>query len=351
MGQSAPNPSDNNVRPRSLDERLKEVAERLKVEAEGEPPGEPSLGQTAERSLHLSPGQDPRVSSTLLAVLIVVSLVPTATIGVMLWQGVIRTPWSIDVAVGNDSQTPEAQQTSSPSPAAETLQPKQDVEALSVTLTVPSTIEAEAGKESPFSITLNSANPLPLRSIITIQGLPERATLSDGRPYGEAGWTLRPDEINDLRLLLPTAASGHANLRIALVAADGAPIATAATQLNVAADPKTALISRSEETELVASLIEHGHKMVDVGYLAGARGYFKRAAEAGSADAALALGATYDPNFISDIGVKGIKGDLAEARAWYERARELGSVSAQEKLEALKHALSGAAEPVPASNK
>ena len=304
MGQSAPSPSDNNVRPRSLDERLKEVAERLKVEADGEP----SHGQTVERSLHLSPGQDPWVSSTLLAVLIVVSLIPTATIGGMLWQGVITTPWSIAVAPGNDSQSLpgndsqslEAQQTSTPSPAAEMLQ--QDVEALSVTLTVPSTIEAEAGKESPFSITLNSADP-PLRSIITIQGLPEGTTLSDGRPYGDGGWTLKPDEVSDLRLRLPKGVSGHTNLRIALVGADGSPIAGAATQLNVANPP----ISRPEEKELIAGLIAHGQKMIDVGYLAGARGYFKRAAEAGSADAALALGATYDPNFISDIGVMGIK--------------------------------------------
>jgi hypothetical protein len=223
---------------------------------------------------------------------------------------------------------------------------QQDVEALSVTLTVPSTIEAEAGKESPFSITLNSADP-PLRSIITIQGLPEGTTLSDGRPYGDGGWTLKPDEVSDLRLRLPKGVSGHTNLRIALVGADGSPIAGAATQLNVATPP----ISRPEDKELIAGLIAHGQKMIDVGYLAGARGYFKRAAEAGSADAALALGATYDPKFISDIGVKGIKGDLAEARAWYERARELGSVSAQEKLEDLKHALPVAAEPVPAPNR
>ena len=347
MGQSAPRPSDKNVRPRSLDERLKEVAERLKVEADGEP----SHGQTVERSFHLSPGQDPWVSSTLLAVLIVVSLIPTATIGGMLWQGVIATPWSIAVAPGNDSQSLpgndsqslEAQQTSTPSPAAEMLQ--QDVEALSVTLTVPSTIEAEAGKESPFSITLNSAHP-PLRSIITIQGLPEGTTLSDGRPYGDGGWTLKPDEVSDLRLRLPKGLSGHTNLRIALVGADGSPIAGAATQLNVATPP----ISRSEDKELIAGLIAHGQKMIDVGYLAGARGYFKRAAEAGSADAALALGATYDPKFISDIGVKGINGDLAEARAWYERARELGSVSAKEKLEDLKHPLPVPAEPVLAPN-
>jgi hypothetical protein len=264
------------------------------------------------------------VSSTLLAVLIVVSLIPTATIGVMLWQGVITTPWSIAVAPGNDSQPLEAQQTSTPSPAAEMLQ--QDVEAPSATLTVPSTIEAEAGKESPFSITLNSADP-PLQSIITIQGLPEGTTFSDGRPYGVGGWTLKPDEVSDLRLRLPKGVSGHTNLRIALVGADGSPIVGAATQLNVANPP----ISRPEEKELIAGLIAHGQKMIDVGYLAGARGYFKRAAEAGSADAALALGATYDPNFISDIGVKGIKGDSAEARAWYERAWSLFSLCAEKR--------------------
>src|SRR5271169_313354 len=105
MGQSARGPSDNNGPPTSLAERLKGLAERLKVEADGEAPGEPSLGQTAKRSLHLAPGPGPWLSRKLLAVLIAVSLVPTATIGVMLWQGVIRTPWSIDVAVGNDSQT------------------------------------------------------------------------------------------------------------------------------------------------------------------------------------------------------------------------------------------------------
>ena len=176
--------------------------------------------------------------------------------------------------------------------------------------------------------------------------MPEGTRLSDGKPYGDKELALRPDEVSDLRVLLPKETSGSTNLRIALVGADGTAIASAATQLNVAY-PR---LSRADEKELVAGLIAHGQKMIDVGYLAGARGYFKRAAEAGSADAALALGATYDPNFISDIGARGIKGDLAEARAWYERARELGSVSAQEKLEELKHAPPVAAEPVPAPN-
>lgn len=343
MSHSAPSPSDDNiVHPRTLAQRLKGV------EADGEPSDEPSVGQTTS-DVSIGPGPGPWVSNTLLAVVIVVSLVPAATIGAMFWQGVIRTPWSIDVAVGNDSRPLEAQKTSTASSSAETLPPKQNVENLSVALAVPSTIEAEGGSEVPFSIALNSADP-PLRSIITIQGLPKGTTLSDGRPYGEAEWTVRPDEIGDLRLRLPKSANGHANLRIALIAADGTPIASAATQLNVATDPKTALISQQDETQLIPDLIAHGQKMIDVGYLAGARGYFKRAAEAGSADAALALGMTYDPSFINDTGAQGIKGDLVKARAWYERARELGSQGAQRKLDELKHAASVAAERVPGPN-
>jgi TPR repeat protein len=64
--------------------------------------------------------------------------------------------------------------------------------------------------------------------------------------------------------------------------------------------------------------------MIEVGYLAGARAYFKRAAEAGSGDAALLLGATFDPDFIDRIGAHGIKADPQQARGWYQRAEQLG---------------------------
>ena len=65
--------------------------------------------------------------------------------------------------------------------------------------------------------------------------------------------------------------------------------------------------------------------MIDVGYFAGARAYFKRAAEAGSGDAALLLGATFDREFIDKIGAHGIKPDPQEARGWYERAKSSAS--------------------------
>jgi hypothetical protein len=328
MGQSAPYPSDKTIiHPRSLTDRLKAV------EGEIESRGHEQAGKVSITT----PDLGLRVSNTLLAVLLIlISLVPSAIIGALLWQGAIRTPLSTNAVEGNNNSPQSIQKALTTKLPAETVEPKHDIEGPSVTLTAPTTIEADVDKEVPFRITLSPANALPIRSSVTIGGLPEGTTLSHGRPYGETEWTLRPDEIGDLRLLMPKTASGHANLRVALVAADGTIIAKTATQLNFPAGHKDALITRPEERERIADLIAHGQKMIDVGYLPGARGYFQRAAEAGSADAAYALGTTYDPGFISESGAQGIKGNLAEARAWYERARELGSQAAQGKLQELE---------------
>ena len=76
----------------------------------------------------------------------------------------------------------------------------------------------------------------------------------------------------------------------------------ASTRLDVAQDPKSTLILRADESDRVEDLIAHGQKMIDVGYFAGARAYFRRAAEAGSGEAALMLAATYDQESIDKIG-------------------------------------------------
>ncbi|MEM8643850.1 MAG: SH3 domain-containing protein [Pseudomonadota bacterium] len=81
---------------------------------------------------------------------------------------------------------------------------------------------------------------------------------------------------------------------------------------------------RAGETDRVDGLMEHGQKMIDVGYFAGARAYYRRAAEAGSGEAAIAVGATYDPDIIARMGVQGIKPDRTEAAKWYARAAGLG---------------------------
>jgi hypothetical protein len=138
-----------------------------------------------------------------------------------------------------------------------------------------------------------------------------------------------------LRLHLPKNTTAGADMRIELISADGTVLASATTKLDIAQDPRAALILRSDESDRVEDLIKHGQKMIDVGYLAGARAYFKRAAEAGSGEAALLVGACYDPTFIAKLGAQGIKPDLKEARNWYERAKQLGVANADAKLAGL----------------
>ena len=67
----------------------------------------------------------------------------------------------------------------------------------------------------------------------------------------------------------------------------------------------------------------------------GARMFFKKAADAGDAQAAVAMGATYDPNLFASLKVQGMRPDVQLARQWYERAVNLGSKDARDRLDSL----------------
>ena len=216
-------------------------------------------------------------------------------------------------------------------------------------MTTPPHLQGKIGEELAFDIAIDSDDALPARSVIAIRALPAGATFSQGRPYGTTEWSLRPDEIGDLRLRLPQTATGGSDMRVELMAADGTILASATTKLDIAADPRASLVLRADESDRVADLIAHGQKMIDVGYLAGARAYFKRAAEAGSGEAALLLSASYDQEFIDKIGAQGIKADPKESRAWYDRAKQLGVEGADAKLKALKEDTTSRQRPIQAT--
>jgi TPR repeat protein len=90
------------------------------------------------------------------------------------------------------------------------------------------------------------------------------------------------------------------------------------------------------DSEEITALIDRGSDLLKSGDLASARLVLRRAAEAGSAEAALKLGSTFDPTFIQQLGVIGVAHDVARARQWYERAVELGSDAAAQRLTDLK---------------
>lgn len=90
---------------------------------------------------------------------------------------------------------------------------------------------------------------------------------------------------------------------------------------------------RALDEEEIAMLVKRSEELITQGDIAAARLTLTRAAEAGSARAALALGATYDADVLRKLGVLGVVGDSGEARAWYARAAQFGSGEATKRLE------------------
>ena len=89
------------------------------------------------------------------------------------------------------------------------------------------------------------------------------------------------------------------------------------------------------DSEEIAILVKRGNDFLEDGDIAGARLLLRRAADAGSAEGALALGRTFDPVALRRLGAIGAVSDLAQARQWYQRAAELGSSAASQQLAGL----------------
>ncbi|MCB4820959.1 hypothetical protein [Roseicella aerolata] len=81
------------------------------------------------------------------------------------------------------------------------------------------------------------------------------------------------------------------------------------------------------EPALIASLLRRGDALFALGDISGARRFYERAAEAGSAEGARAAGRTHDPAVLAEQAVHGIRPDLDLAEAWYRRADALGAAA------------------------
>jgi len=193
----------------------------------GRPSVAPAVPLSASHRFNLTSGL-----KMLIAALVVVALVPNLVIGAMFWFGKINPP----------AVQPEMQ-----APAIQTV--------LRAVLTSPATIEAAAGDEVGFPIALDGTDAVPPRSIIAIAGLPQGSLFSDGRPYAEAEWNLRTDQIGDLRLNLPAMANGESKLTIKLIAPDSSVIADTETILKVT-PAATEQVPQSDGSSAVLAVIQ-----------------------------------------------------------------------------------------------
>src|SRR5262249_8442610 len=78
--------------------------------------------------------------------------------------------------------------------------------------------------------------------------------------------------------------------------------------------------SRVLDPEEVKFFMKQGGQFSAAGDVVTARIVFQRTAEAGDANAAMALGATYDPTVLAKLGVAGLGADVEQARTWYQKA-------------------------------
>ncbi len=130
------------------------------------------------------------------------------------------------------------------------------------------------------------------------------------------------------------------------------PDATSTPDASPASAPPTAETSRSapapappaESAEralpaaVVETLMRRGAAALADGDVGAARLLFERAASSNAA-AALALGKTYDPDFLAQLGARGVQPDRAAAAFWYGKAKALGDPDATRLADRLRTTL------------
>jgi len=113
-----------------------------------------------------------------------------------------------------------------------------------------------------------------------------------------------------------------------------------ATAMAPAAEPAVSIPALSQtvralDPDEIKLLLKQGEQFASAGDFASARVVLQRAAQAGDATAAVALGATYDPVVLAQIGAVGFSADVEQARSWYQKAESLGSAEATRRLQVL----------------
>jgi len=85
----------------------------------------------------------------------------------------------------------------------------------------------------------------------------------------------------------------------------------------------------------IAELLVRGDSFLHAGDVASARLFYERAADAGDWQAAIRMGATFDPAFLGRASVRTV-GDPTTAQSWYRHAIDLGAPKTDRQVESPK---------------
>jgi hypothetical protein len=126
----------------------------------------------------------------------------------------------------------------------------------------------------------------------------------------------------------PSAAEAHSTSAAPTARAPAASGA-AAGAAEPTANTTAATAPSHADAEIIDLLRRRGDAALAEGDIVTARLLFEQAANMGSPAAATAAGKTYDAEFLSQSGARGIRPDQAQAAAWFRKAAALGDEDAQ----------------------
>lgn len=98
--------------------------------------------------------------------------------------------------------------------------------------------------------------------------------------------------------------------------------------------------SISSEISSISDYMRNGHLLLVRGDIVSARLFYEAAANSGSATAMTAVGKTYDPVVLGQLGIKGFQADSVKAAEWYLKAGKAGDPEYTEGLDRLRRWLS-----------
>jgi hypothetical protein len=227
-------------------------------------------------------------------------------------------------------------------------------------------IAGPSGAPLPLKIQLPD-NPTVSYSFLMVRNMPPKFTLSAG--FGTKDyWAVSLHDIGGLQIVAPEDYEGAFTIEVLLIKGvradperrtakvefksrssapaiasieDAAKLLTASRpDDNTAAlpplNPPRQITPKGKElSEIDQSMMERGDTYLKQGDVAAARLLYRQLAKKGIANGALAMGATYDPEFLATIAIRGLQPDVAQAKTWYKMAEDLGSSQAARLLAVL----------------
>lgn len=214
----------------------------------------------------------------------------------------------------------------------------------------------QALANDPISLAVNIDHATDDESLL-LDGLAQGTKLSAGTSMSPSSWQLSPDKLAGLYLYAPKDFVGVMNTTVKLLGPDRQLLDARTMRLKWVAKPQIqapqpVVASAGNETPIgvhitpvapaapvaptirpidpgeAAMLMQRGRDSLATGDISAARVAFRRLADAGMPDAALALANTYDPAYLAAHNVVGGLGDRAMAYSLYQRAKDLGSAEA-----------------------